>query len=206
MLPVSEVVGLNLGPETLDTSTTRHGLQLDLVTHDAKKFFSLLLKKNGYVLEQLYSPLVIHTTAAHDKLKAIALGCITRQHVHHYLGFARTQWRIFEKSQPFQVKPLLYVYRVLLTGIHLMETGEVEANLLKLNEKFQLPYISELVAYKLSEPETSILKKVDISFHEGEYHRIVSELENASLASSLPDYPSTREALNELLIQLRTVK
>jgi len=28
------------------------------------------------------------------------------------------------------VKPLLYVYRVLLTGIHLMRSGQIEANLL----------------------------------------------------------------------------
>ena len=39
-----------------------------------------------------------------------------------------------------RVKPLLYVYRVLLTGIHLMRTGEVEANLPILNEEFRLPF------------------------------------------------------------------
>ena len=33
-----------------------------------------------------------------------------------------------------RVKPLLYVYRVLLTGIRLMRTGEIEANLITLNE------------------------------------------------------------------------
>lgn len=203
VLPVSEVVGLDLGPETLEKLETRQGLQMDLVTHDVKKFFSLLLKKNGYVLEQLYSPLVIHTTPAHDELKAIAPGCITRYHVHHYLGFASTQWRIFADTRLFQVKPLLYVYRVLLTGIHLMETGEIEANLLKLNEKFQLQYIDELVARKLSQSEKSTLKEVDVSFYEREYQRLCLELENASLTSSLPDYPSNKEALNRLLIQIR---
>nr|WP_255346717.1 nucleotidyltransferase domain-containing protein [Synechococcus sp. PCC 7336] len=30
---------------------------------------------------------------------------------------------LFEKGEPKQVKPLLYVYRVLLTGIHLMRSG-----------------------------------------------------------------------------------
>lgn len=39
------------------------------------------------------------------------------------------QWKLFLEASPRQVKPLLYVYRVLLTGIHLMRTGEVEANL-----------------------------------------------------------------------------
>ena len=90
------------------------GFELDLVTHDARKFFGLLLKKNGYVLEQVYSPLVVHTTPEHEELKAIARGCITRHHSHHYFGFAETQWRLFEKERPRRVKPLLYVYRVLL--------------------------------------------------------------------------------------------
>ena len=93
------------------------------------------LRKNGYVLEQLYSPLVVHETPEHSELKSIAHSCITRHHNHHYRGFAETQWRLFEKEQPPRVKPLLYVYRVLLTGIHLMRTGEVEANLVRLNER-----------------------------------------------------------------------
>ena len=81
-----EVVGLDAGRETIESLDGRGGLELDLVTHDARKFFGLLLKKNGYVLEQLYSPLVVHTTPEHEELKAIAQGCITRHHSHHYFG------------------------------------------------------------------------------------------------------------------------
>ena len=73
ILSVPEVVGLNPGRETIEVSELRDQLQIDLVTHDIKKFFSLLLKKNGYVLEQLYSPLIVHTTPAHEELKAIAI-------------------------------------------------------------------------------------------------------------------------------------
>jgi len=51
---------------------------------------------------------------------------VTRHHSHHYLGFAATQWSPFEKDNPPRVKPLLYVYRVVLTGIHLMRTGQIE--------------------------------------------------------------------------------
>jgi hypothetical protein len=38
-----------------------------------------------------------------------------------------------------------------------MRTGEVEANLVALNEEFQLPYISDLVGQKLAGPEASKL-------------------------------------------------
>jgi len=135
VLPVREVVGLDVGRETVEVSAKDDGFELDLVTHDARKFFGLLLKKNGYVLEQLYSPLVVHSTPEHEELKAVAQGCVTRHHAHHYLGFAQTQWRLFEGERPRRVKPLLYAYRVLLTGIRLMRTGEVEANLVRLNEE-----------------------------------------------------------------------
>src|SRR6202051_3986938 len=72
LLPLPEIVGLETGQETVESSGIRDGLEIDLVTHDAKKFFGLLLRKNGYVLEQLYSPLVLRTSPAHEELKRIA--------------------------------------------------------------------------------------------------------------------------------------
>jgi len=203
LLPVQEVIGLEPGRETIEVSEIREELQIDLVTHDVKKFFSLLLKKNGYVLEQLYSPLIVQTTPSHEELKAIAQNCITRHHSHHYFGFAETQWRLFEKENPRRVKPLLYVYRVLLTGIQLMRTGFVEANLLQLNEVFKLSYIPDLIALKQSRPEKSILTDADLAFHQGEYTRLRGELELAYQGSTLPENSSAKAALNDLLLRLR---
>jgi uncharacterized protein len=203
VLPAREVVGLYPPRETIEASAERDGLEIDLVTHDARKFFTLLLKRNGYVLEQLYSPLVVRTTPEHEELKAIAESYITRQHAHHYLGFAETQWRLFDKERPRRVKPLLYVYRVLLTGIHLMRTGEVEANLLRLNEVFALPYLPDLIARKVAGPEHSTLEDADIAFHQREYERLCGELERARDMSALPDAPLTKEALNDLLVRVR---
>src|SRR5499426_3236831 len=203
VLPVREVVGLDPGRETIEVSAVRDGLEIDLVTHDVKKFFGLLLKKNGYVLEQLFSPLVLHTTPEHDELKAIAKTCVTRHHSHHYFGFAETQWNLFDKERPRRVKPLLYVYRVLLTGIHLMRSGEIEANLAQLNEEFKLPYISELIERKLAGPEKSTLSGVDVEFHRREFERLRGMLEDAYQASSLPETHAGKAAINDLLIRLR---
>ena len=71
-----------------------------------------------------------------DELRPLARGCITRHHYHHYRGFYATQRKLIAKQEPKRAKPLLYAYRVLMTGIHLLRTGEVEANLLRLNEHF----------------------------------------------------------------------
>lgn len=203
ILPVTDVVGLETGRETVELSEVRDGLEIDMVMHDVRKFFLLLLKSNGYVLEQLYSPLIVHTTPEHEELKRIAKGCITRHHAHHYLGFAQTQWKLFEKEQPRRVKPLLYTFRVLLTGIHLMRTGEVEANLLRLNEEAKLSYIDELVAMKVSEAEQSALDGANVPFYLSEYDRLRYELEDAFEKSALPERPTRRGALNDLLVRVR---
>ena len=204
VLPVREVVGLDVARETIEVSGDREGLELDLVTHDVKKFFGLMLKKNGYVLEQLYAPLVVRTTPEHAELMELGRGCVTRHHAYHYFGFAETQWGLFEKESPRRVKPLLYVYRVLLTGIHLMRTGNVEANLVRLNDSFRLPYVDDLVARKLAGPELSKLADADMDFHRREYERLRAELQAAYESSTLPEGPSSRAALNDLLIRLRT--
>jgi uncharacterized protein len=203
VLPVEEIVGLRTGPETIEESGIHDGLEIDLVTHDVRKFFGLLLKKNGYVLEQVLSPLVLSTTPEHEELRQLAKGCITRHHAHHYLGFAQTQYELFRKDAPPRVKPLLYVYRVLLTGIHLMRTGEVEANLVRLNETFRLPYVPELIERKLFGPEKGRLDAADLALYDREYLRLRRELEQAYEASTLPETVSATNELHDLLVRVR---
>ncbi len=203
LLPLRDVVGLAPGQETVERSGVHDGLEIDLVTHDAKKFFGLMLKKNGYVLEQVFSPLVVQTTPEHEELKEIARRCVTKHHAHHYLGFAETQWKLFQKESPPRVKPLLYVYRVLLTGIHLMQTGEVEANLPQLNAEARLPYIDELIGRKLAGPEKGTLDDSDLEFHQREFERLRARLEAEYANSKLPETNSAAASLNDLLVRMR---
>lgn len=203
ILPIAKVISLYPARETIEMSEIKAGLQIDLVTHDIKKFFTLLLKRNGYVLEQLYSPLIVKTTPEHEQLKAIATNCITRNHYYHYLGFAKNQWQLFTKSNQYYVKPLLYIYRVLLTGIYLMKTGIVEANLVNLNLEFKLSYIQDLIAYKRTESEKNILKETNLAYHKQEYKRLQNELEIAFQDSHLPELPSAKSELNDLLLHVR---
>ncbi len=203
LLPLETVVGLEEGEQTIEKEGVYDGLEIDLVTHDAAKFFRLMLKRNGYVLEQLLSPLVVYTTPEHEELKAIVKDCITRHHANHYLGFAATQWKLFEKEAPPRVQPLLYTFRVLLTGIHLMHAGEIQANLQILNQDAKLGYLDELIARKVNGVEKGVLDDGDIAFYHGEYVRLTLELEQEYGQSKLPDSPTGRKALNDLLVRLR---
>jgi predicted nucleotidyltransferase len=202
ILPAEQVLGLNPVEETFEL-TEKSAIELDLVTHDARKFFLMLMKPNGYVLEQLLSPIVVHSTPEHEELKRIAGECITRFHVHHYLGFAANQWKLFEKENPRRVKPLLYVFRVLLTGIHLMQTGQVEANLLNLNAEFSLTFIPELIARKTCGVEHQTLDSDEFSFFEARFAELDRRLNEAGEKTRLPAEHKAKDALNDLLVQLR---
>jgi predicted nucleotidyltransferase len=203
ILPVREVIGLYEPKSALHQSQVRDGIEIDWVTYEVREFFIMLLRRDGNVMEQVFSPLVLQTTPEHEELKSIAQICVTKHHVHHYLGFVRHKWKDFESETPRRVKPLLYVYRILLTGIHLMRTGVVEANLLTLNAEYRLPYVDDLVARKLAGGEHGFLAEVDIDFHRAEMERLTAELEALKTATALPDNPAGKAALNDLLIRLR---
>ena len=203
LLPIDRFVGLVPGEETVQTTHLRGGMEVDLVTHDARKFFALLLRNNGYVLEQLYSPLVVHAAPEHAELRRMARGCITRRCVRHYVGFAANQWRLFEKEELRRVKPLLYVYRVLLTGIHLMRTGCVVASLPECNAEVGLPYVDELIARKTAGAEHCVLADADVDFHRAEYLRLNALLVAESERSHLPEEPTAHAALHDLLLRIR---
>lgn len=205
VLPLAEVIGLRRGPETIEAMRDTDGLELDLVTHDVAKFVRLMRKPNGYVLEQLGSPLVTVTTPLHAELLALGQRCVTRAHVRHYLGFAATQWRLFTEAAAPRVKPLLYVYRVLLTGLHLLRTGEVQADLSVLNEEARLPQIDGLLAQKRAGAEQGTLAGAETTFHAREYERLMAELRAAPVRSPLPErLPfDVERALHEFLVAVR---
>jgi len=198
--PTAQVLGLRPVRETIESKAETAGLEIETVTHDIRKYVRLLLKRNGYVLEQIYSHLVVHTTPEHEELKRLGRGCITPAHALHYLGFAHNEWKLLEKRP--SLKRLLYVYRVLLTGIHLMRTGEVEANLVRLNEEYRLPQVPDLIAQKVNATEWEEISG-DVSFHHAEYERLCRELDAAATASTLPKTVSSEEELNELVICIR---
>lgn len=200
VLPAAEVLGLVRGPETLQSGGVRDGVELDVVSHDLAKFARLLNSRNGYVLEQLLSPLVMVTSPVHAELIALAAGLITRGHAHHYLGFAAGQERLYARTG--ELKPALYTLRVLLTGIHLMRTGEVVADLRVLGES--RPYVRDLIAAK-REAEHAPLPTGVTELLAREVPRLRAALEEARDSSPLPDAPSPDAvaALHELVVSTR---
>ncbi|MBA4074810.1 MAG: nucleotidyltransferase [Cyanobacteria bacterium PR.023] len=208
ILPVRQVLGLEINEETVELRQEAEGIQIDIATQDIKKFFSLMPKDNGFVLEQIYSPLVVQTSPEHEELKAIAKGCLTRIHCYHYLGFADSQWlaasqEAGDAQELMSLTKLLSVYRLLLTGTHLMQTGEIETNLAKLNENFLLKYIDDMIERNRKAENSQTLEADEWEFHKVEYERLRDVLEDSADSTDLPAAATAHNALDDLLKRIR---
>lgn len=199
--PAGAVLGLRPPDETV-TVEDKSVLDLDWVAHDVRKFARLMTNHNGYVLEQLYSPLVVITTPAHQQLQALGRGCVTRPTVRHYQGFARgRRKRLAEPGAT--VKHLLYAFRVLLTGIHLMRTGELVSNVQVLNDLFRISAIDDLVARKRAGAEKMALQQGDMAGCDPILDRLEDDLQAAHAKSTLPDEPTSVRGLEDFVVRLR---
>ncbi|MEU4359085.1 nucleotidyltransferase domain-containing protein [Streptomyces virginiae] len=203
LLPVEDLLGLREPEETRTRMWDRDDVEMDLVTHDLRKFVRLMLNRNGYVLEQLLSPLVVHTTPAHEELVALAPGVLTSHHAHHYRGFANTQWRLFEKAA--ELKPLLYAFRALLTGIHLMRSAEVQAHLPTLLAEVPQapPYLAALIEAKTA-AEHGGYQGPPIAAVREDFEALHVVLNTAQAATALPEHGSAYDALDAFVVRRRT--
>jgi predicted nucleotidyltransferase len=149
--PLTEVLGLDAPRETLEPTGIVGGIEVELVGYEIAKYLRLLAKPNSYVLEQILSPIVVQTLAAHEELPSLALAGLSKKLYRHHAGFAQGEWRDYQMVGVGKtVKRLLYLHRVLMTGIVLLNEGIVEANLLRLNKQFGLA-LELLLAMKTRE-------------------------------------------------------
>lgn len=201
--PLERVLSMKPWAETLTYAGVEDGREMDVVSHEAGKFFGLLLKKNGYVLEQILSPLVVFADPSFEELRDIARGCLTRHLAHHYRGFAETVLRELDVQADKRAKSALYAYRVLLTGIHALRGGGIEADLNKLLELRPLDGVQELLRRKIEGGETGPIPADEAARHRETLASLRVELDRAAAESPLPDVPEKAGALDAFLVRLR---
>lgn len=199
VLAPAVLLGLIEPSDTHEIMDVVQGLEIDVVTYDLKKFCHLLLKKNGNVLEQLVSPLIVHSTAEHHELRALAQQCICRHHVHHYRGMTKNRLRAFRDSG--ELKPLLYAFRAALTGIHLLRAGECEPNLAHLAPEYGVD-VSSLIERK-RQAEHIELPAGEADQRVAEVGALLERLELAFEESQLPEAPRVSAEVDEFLVRTR---
>jgi predicted nucleotidyltransferase len=200
--PLRRVLALAPPPETLEYSGVRADREIDFVSHDVRKFFGLMLRRNGYVMEQVFSPLVVTGGPELEELRDIARGCLTRNLYHHYRGFLENQLELLAKEAPKRVKTLLYAYRVALTGIHVLAAGEIESNLQRLLELHPLDaLVGELIGAKTR--ERAVLADAELAAHGAILDALRARLEEGFRSSTLREEPARVRELDDFLVRLR---
>lgn len=204
VLPARGLLGLHPPKPTASRTWTVDGVEIDLVSHDLVKFVVLLLQPHGNYLEQLFSPLVVVDTPWAEELRSLARqGAISRRAYQPYAGYARSQWLQWRKQAvagPAPLKPLLYAYRVSLTGIHLLRTGQVNASLAELAPAYGYGHLLALIAAKTSEQAALALP---VDEHDAALARLHEELAAARDTSPLPPEPTNEAALDDFVLRVR---
>lgn len=204
VLPVASFLRFDEPRLTVDRMWSIGGVEVDLVSHDLKKFVTLLLRQNGNYMEQLFAPLITVDSEWAAELRAIMRdGGIARHAYHAYSSYAHSKWQEWRKDAlqgQGRLKSLLYAYRVSLTGIHLMRTGEPIADLRVLAPVYGLDSLLDLIAAKSAE---HIAVALDVEEHDRTLLRLQEQMQNAFAASPLPEVPSNRAALEDFVLRVR---
>jgi len=104
--------------------------QYDIVSHEIYKFLFLLLKGNGNLYESLYSPIFLYENNNYiDELKQVAEKALSKQIYFHYYGFSSHMLsHSYHSEEKRYRKNVLYLFRNLLSGIHVLEKKEFVLN------------------------------------------------------------------------------
>jgi predicted nucleotidyltransferase len=205
LLPLETVVGLATPVETWESDAVEiDGIPMDCVTHDLRKYLQLMTRRNGYILEQVFSPLVVFDSGNLDELRSLALGALTRTVVHHYRGFFRKQEQKVTSAEAPSAKSVLYLFRVAMTGLYLLRERRVVTDLRTLNNAmFGLPFIDDLIARKMDGGEHSHLDPTEAQHYVVHAKKLESQFDPTAEASDLPEQTPNLNAINDFLLRLR---
>lgn len=201
--PTEQVLGLRPVSEAFDRLTDFEGVECDLTTHELGKALSLMLRGNGNMLERIFSPIQLTDGPAVAQLQALARGALSRQSLNHYLGFFKGMQRESLRQEVPRAKTLLYSYRVALTGIHLLRTGEVISDLPALAEAHRYPEVDELIEVKRAGKEKGTLSAAAAERFQQAWPRLEAGLREAHDSSPLPEAPANAAAVNDWLVTQR---
>jgi hypothetical protein len=118
----------------------------------------------------------------------------------HYRGFGNNQLRFLEKEPT--AKKLLYVLRTTTTGIHLLATGELEADLTRLMDLYGLADAADLVRQKRTGERVGIDPKL-LDAWRPRLERLFGQLDEARDASPLPEEPPNEAEVRAWLLRVR---
>lgn len=158
----------------------------DVVTHEIEKYLSLLLHSNGNLQETVRSPIILYKDKYFFELQKVADLCVSKQLHAHYRGFAAHMLHhAYHSDERRHKKNVMYMFRNLLSGIHVLRTGEFVMNSQELFEIYDF--------------------KINMNNYTRQAKEIFNDLDEAKTKSSLKDKieEDAWNKANELLLKIR---
>jgi uncharacterized protein len=201
LMPTTSLLGLHPKTEAHDITEIFDGVECDLTTHELGRALALLLNGNGNMLERVLSPIQLYETLELGELQVLARGTISKRFARHYGGFFKGCCREHELRRT--AKTMLYSYRAALTGVHLLRTGELEANLLTLAPRYGFDDVADLATLKASGTEHGPLPDYLHAHHTSRWPELQTLLDDAELDSQLSELPGNVDVIEAWLARLR---
>lgn len=204
--PTRAFLGLRRPGDSVERLTEFEGTECDLTLTELGRALALLLSGNGNILERILSPFQLYSSPEFAELQALARGAVSRRFVRHYQGYFRGMCREHERTSPPRAKALLYAYRVALTGVHLLRTGETQANLRILAPLYGYDDALSLIRIKTEGLEKGAVSPEIDALHRATWDRLERDLQAALEHSPLPADPPNEAACEAWLVDLRRLR
>lgn len=191
-----DLLGFDLPPPTVDRAEIVDGVEIDYTSNELSHALAGILNGNGNFIERVLGRMVAHESKLLAELRPLVVRALSRRVLRHYRGFALNQLRFAEKEPT--AKKLLYVLRTSLTGIHLLETGELEADVTRLLDTYGLTDAVELVERKRAGERVGIDPELLGSWRpriDALFVRLDASLERSPLPADPPNVSQLRDWL-----------
>ena len=200
----ADLLGFELPAPTVDRAEIIDGVEIDYTSNELAHALAGVLSGNGNFLERVLGRMVPHASPLLVELRPIV-----QRSLSHALTIRRCRRVRLEIASPTRAevstaKKLLYVLRTTLTGIHLLETGELEPDLTRVMGHYGLSDAAALVERAgggIAEPGAarplaarSVAPRVD---------RLFARLDEARERSALPEEPANESEVKEWLLAVR---
>lgn len=198
--PTRLLLGLGRVVPTHDRMGIEEGVEIDYTSNELGHALDGVLRGNGNFLERVLGDAVIVRGPLLDSLVPLVQRSLSRRVLSHYRGFANNQRT--ELARRPTVKKLLYVLRTTLTGIHLLEAGEMLTDVRLTAPAHAIGGVDELVERKRAGERTP-LQSEELARWSSRLDALFDALDLAAARSRLPAESPNVAELDAWLIQVR---
>ena len=198
-----DLLGFDVPAPTVDRAEVIDGVEIDYTSNELAHALSGVLAGNGNFIERVLGRMVPQASGLLADLRPIVQRALSRRVHRHYRGFAQNQLRFLEREPT--AKKLLYVLRTTLTGIHVLTTGEIEADLTRLMDRYGLADAAALVERKRA-GERVALESTQLDVWRPRVEALFAALDAARDGSMLPEEPANEEEARAWLMTVRRAR